>query len=100
MHKYSDLFTWVRPRAGAVCFVKFLGPLTSTQLGLELARAGILIKPAYCFTDMVEDDIDYFRVGFGEEDKVPAALRALTVFVEERKDAWRDAMRRGRRASL
>ena len=100
MDRYADLFAWVRPRAGAVCFVKFLGPLTSAQLGLELARAGISVKPAYCFSDAVEDDIDYFRVGFGEEGKVPAALRALTAFVEQRKGAWRDAMQRSGRASL
>ena len=58
----------------------------------ELAAEGISIKPAYCFSDAVTDDIDYFRVGFGEE-KMPAALEAFAAFVEKRKDAWRRGMR-------
>ena len=41
----------------------------------------------YCFTDVVSDDIDYFRVGFGEAI-MPKALDALVAFVEKRKDAW------------
>merc|ERR1740130_727296 len=46
---YSDLFEWVRPNAGAIAFVRFKGPLTSMELGDELAAVGISIKPAYCF---------------------------------------------------
>jgi len=83
--KYADHFEWVRPRAGAIGFVKFKGPLTSTELGDELAGAGISVKPAYCFT--ADADIpeahDGFRVGFGEA-KMPAALEALAAFVEAR----------------
>ena len=65
--RYSDLFGWVRPRAGAIAFLKFKGPLSTEELGEELAEAGISMKPAYCFSDAVTEDIDYFRVGFGEE---------------------------------
>ncbi len=83
----SDLFEWVRPRAGAVAFVRFKGPLTSEEFGRELAACGISVKPAYCFTDLVTDDIDYFRVGFGEES-IPSALAALAAFVEERRPHW------------
>ena len=89
--KYADLFTWVPPRAGAIAAIRFLGPLTSAQLGAELATEGIGIKPAYCFADQVVEERDYFRVGFGEE-KMPAALEALELFVEKRKDEWRRAM--------
>ena len=45
------------------------------------------MKPAYCFTDVVTDDIDYFRVGYGEEI-MPKALEALVAFVEARKGDW------------
>ena len=92
IERYSDLFEWVPPKAGAIAFIKFKGPMTSEELGQELAGAGIGIKPAYCFTDVVTEDIDYFRVGFGEEI-MPRALDALTAFVEERKDAWRTRSR-------
>ena len=91
MAKYADLFTWVPPRAGAIAAIRFLGPLASAELGEELATEGIGIKPAYCFADKVVQERDYFRVGFGE-DKMPAALEALGLFVERRKDEWRRAM--------
>ena len=91
MAKYADLFTWVPPRAGAIAAIRFLGPLASAELGEELATEGIGIKPAYCFADKVVQERDYFRVGFGE-DKMPAALEALGLFVERRKDEWQRAM--------
>jgi DNA-binding transcriptional MocR family regulator len=83
----SDLFEWVRPRAGAVAFIRFKGPLTSEEFGQELAANGISVKPAYCFTDVVTEDIDYFRVGFGEAS-IPSALAALAAFVAERRPHW------------
>jgi hypothetical protein len=36
---------------------------------------------------VVTEEIDYFRVGFGEE-VMPSALEALVAFVERHKDAW------------
>eukprot|EP01043_Picozoa_sp_COSAG02_P009688 COSAG02_NODE_331_length_24480_cov_22.114720_24_plen_88_part_00 len=36
--------------------------MSSEEFGAQLAKSGIGIKPAYCFTDVVTDDIDYFRV--------------------------------------
>jgi DNA-binding transcriptional MocR family regulator len=62
MATYSDLFEWVRPMAGAIAFIKFKGPMSSEEFGARLAGAGIGVKPAYCFTDIVSDDIDYFRI--------------------------------------
>jgi DNA-binding transcriptional MocR family regulator len=87
MDKYSDLFEWVRPSASTVGFVKFKGPLSSDELGEQLARAGISIKPAYVFTDDVREYSDYFRIGFGEK-VMPTALQALEEFVEDNKDGW------------
>jgi len=85
---YDDLFEWVHPKAGAVGFVKFKGPLTTDELGAQLAAEGISMKPAYCFTDAVSEENDYFRVGYGEE-KMPKSLDALIAFVEKNKSAWR-----------
>ena len=78
----------MRPKAGAIAFIKFKGPLSSEELGTQLAQAGISIKPAYCFTDVVTEEVDYFRVGFGEAI-MPRALEALIAFVEERKKSWK-----------
>jgi len=85
---YSDLFEWVRPNAGAIAFVKFKGSLTSEQLGEELAKAGISIKPAYVFMTDTKGYDDYFRLGYGERD-MPKALAALIDFVEQNKQSWR-----------
>ena len=89
IHRNEDLFGWVKPTAGAVAFVKFKGPLTSEELGLELSRAGISIKPAYCFSpaDSITPDIDYFRVGYGEAN-MPRALEALEEFVKCHRASW------------
>eukprot|EP00322_Chrysochromulina_rotalis_P018361 CAMPEP_0115849536 /NCGR_PEP_ID=MMETSP0287-20121206/11501_1 /TAXON_ID=412157 /ORGANISM="Chrysochromulina rotalis, Strain UIO044" /LENGTH=398 /DNA_ID=CAMNT_0003303509 /DNA_START=1 /DNA_END=1197 /DNA_ORIENTATION=+ len=99
MSDYSDLFEWVRPQAGAVAFIRFKGPLTSNELGEQLAKAGIGIKPAYCFTDVVTDENDYFRVGYGEE-KMPRALKAFADFVEQHRSAWLQTMRGMARSRL
>jgi aspartate/methionine/tyrosine aminotransferase len=96
MHTYADLFSWTEPTAGAVAFIKFKGPMTSEQLGEQLAMQNISIKPAYCFSDEITDETDCFRVGFGEE-KMPKALAALGAFVEHHKENWRLAMRERRR---
>tara|TARA_B110000208_G_scaffold159159_1_gene193665 strand:- start:690 stop:1730 length:1041 start_codon:yes stop_codon:yes gene_type:complete len=46
MVRYAKFFSWVQPKAGAIAFVKFNGPLTTEELGYELAEVGISIKPA------------------------------------------------------
>ena len=87
--KYDGLFTWVPPRAGAIAAIKFIGPMNSAMFGAELAEDGIGIKPAYCFSDSVTGENDYFRIGFGEE-KMPEALKAFESFVEKYKYKWRN----------
>ncbi|KAL7527990.1 hypothetical protein ACHAXR_002218 [Thalassiosira sp. AJA248-18] len=100
-NRYREWFEWTRPNAGAIAFVKFTGPWTSAELGTHLAEAGISIKPAYCFTDVVEGEVeDFFRIGFGES-KMPLALEALAQFVNAHEDSWRDMAKRnfGRKKS-
>lgn len=87
MDKYADFFEWIRPTASSVAFVRFKGPLSSDQLGEQLAEDGISIKPTYCFIDDVTEYSDYFRIGFGEK-AMPARLDALTRFVEKHKAGW------------
>jgi aspartate/methionine/tyrosine aminotransferase len=87
MDRFEDLFEWVRPTASTVGFVKFKGPLSSEQLGEQLAKVGISIKPAYVFTDDVSEYSDYFRIGFGEK-MMPKRLEMLTQFVEKNRDVW------------
>jgi len=88
MTRYSDFFDWVRPRAGAIAALKFKGSLSSEELGAQLVAAGIGVKPAYCVSDYIDADNDFFRVGFGEL-VAPDALQALEVFVEEHRKSWK-----------
>eukprot|EP01052_Picozoa_sp_SAG31_P051039 SAG31_NODE_11933_length_984_cov_1.297175_2_plen_173_part_00 len=89
VYRFGEFFEWVAPRAGAIAYIRFKGPLTAEELGDELAKAGISIKPAYCFLDDVDTDNDgFFRVGFGESI-MPAALDALIRFVEQHEDEWK-----------
>ena len=84
---YAEFFEWSRPKAGSVGFVKFKGPFSSEELGSQLAKAGISIKPAYVFADNTESFDQYFRIGFGES-KMPQTLNALTKFVEDNRQYW------------
>lgn len=88
MERFHDLFEWSRPKAGAIAFIRFKGPLSSEEFGQQLAEAGISIKPAYCFSDVVTEDNDYFRVGYGEES-MPQSLDALVSFIEKHEQVWR-----------
>lgn len=88
MRENGDLFEWVPPAAGAIASIRFKAGLSSTELGDRLAKEGISIKPAYCFTDEpITADNDYFRVGFGEE-VMPKALEALAAFVAKYRESW------------
>ena len=90
MDKHAQWLDWVRPTAGAIAFVRFKGPLSSNELGEQLAAVGIGIKPAYCFTDVVTKEKDYFRVGYGEES-TPAALAD---FIAAERVRWGEVVRR------
>ena len=98
--EHCEWFEWNRPNAGAIAFVKFKGPWTSNVLGRHLARAGISIKPAYCFVDGAavaegatkDGELSgYFRIGYGER-KVACALKALGDFVRAHEGSWRAAL--------
>lgn len=96
-NKHGKWFEWRRPNAGAIAFVKFKGPWTSDVLGKHLARAGISIKPAYCFVDDTtvaptsEEVSKYFRIGYGEKE-IASALEALGEFVRAHESSWREAL--------
>jgi len=88
IEKYSEFFEWTRPNAGAVAYIKFTGPMGTTELGSALSKEGISIKPAYVFSEEGTKDSGYFRVGYGEKI-MPNALNALASFVDKYKDEWR-----------
>jgi aspartate/methionine/tyrosine aminotransferase len=71
----NDRFTWVRPRAGSVCFPEKLdGPID--RFAADLAeRTGVLVLPSSQFGYAG----DHFRLGFGRRD-MPVALELMAEF--------------------
>jgi len=82
----SDLFEWVRPKAGGTGFVKFKGPLSGDELAAQLKAAGILVFGPSIF-DCGEELKQYIRVGFSRRT-MPAALKAFAVFVDQHRAQW------------
>ncbi len=61
IHKNKDIFRLIRPRAGAMAYVRYNLPINSTQLALRLVREkSVLVVPGDCF------GMDHFiRIGYG-----------------------------------
>ena len=77
--RWSDRFTWVRPRAGSVGFPRLTAPgLTIDQWAADLVEAeGVLLLPGSQFGVPG----DHFRLGFGRTD-LPVGLARLEAFAE------------------
>jgi aspartate/methionine/tyrosine aminotransferase len=84
--KNSDLFHWVRPKAGGTGFVMFKGPLTGNELARQLLDNGILVFPPYIF-DCDDNLKQYFRIGFTRKT-MPAALDAFALFINQQRSFW------------
>lgn len=76
--KYADLFSWYKPNAGPIAFVKMHFD-TDDMIFAEqaLKEKGILILPGGIY-----DFNGYFRIGFGRR-KIPEALEQFEAFVLE-----------------
>lgn len=82
----SDLFEWVRPKAGGTGFVKFKGPITGDELAARLLEREILVFPPSIF-DCQPSLEQYFRIGFSRTT-MPAALEAFGTFIDEQRVHW------------
>jgi aspartate/methionine/tyrosine aminotransferase len=60
----SDRFSWVRPRAGSVCFPELLGGDVERFSADLVEQEGVLLLPAREFGY----DGNYFRLGYGRRD--------------------------------
>lgn len=80
--RFSDRFSWVRPRGGSVAFPRLL---TDAEAGIdrfceELVQSeGVLLLPGSRFGDTD----NHFRIGFGRID-LPEALERLERFTQRR----------------
>lgn len=67
-----DRFTWVRPRAGSVCFPEYLGGNVDEFSSALVEQEGVLLLPASQFGYSG----NHFRLGYGRRD-MPEGLALL-----------------------
>jgi aspartate/methionine/tyrosine aminotransferase len=73
MRRHASHLSWAPPRAGSVCFPRFVGDVDAERIAERLIeRTGVLIVPGSRF----EFDRAHFRVGYGRAD-MPAALELI-----------------------
>jgi aspartate/methionine/tyrosine aminotransferase len=80
LQRFSDLFSWVRPTAGPIGFVRLLDEEVAPFCHELVGRAGVLLLPG----DLYGHDGNHFRIGFGRRS-MPEALAALEHFLTSRK---------------
>lgn len=77
--KYEDLFTWYRPNAGPVSFVRMKFDQPDLAFAEEVVqKQQVLLLPGYVF-----DYPRFFRVGFGRKN-MSQSLEQFELFVNQR----------------
>lgn len=78
--KYKNLFSWVKPKAGTICFPKLLLEKNSFNFCEEIVKdAGIMVLPSRVY----DYDDKHFRLGFGREN-MPEALGKFEEYIEQK----------------
>lgn len=73
MRRHSARLSWSPPKAGSVCFPRFIGDIDAEPIAVRLIeRTGVVIVPGSRF----DFDRAHFRIGFGRTD-MPAALSLI-----------------------
>jgi len=76
-NKYSDRFSFTRPKAGTIGFPKLLGDEDSLEFCQKIVKeAGIMILPSTVY----DYDSKHIRIGFGREN-MPEALHKLNEYL-------------------
>ncbi len=72
MKRHAEHLAWVPPRAGSVCFPRFVRDVDAERAAeLFIAQAGVVVLPGGRF----DFDRAHFRVGFGRNDTADALAR-------------------------
>lgn len=73
---YSDLFRWVKPKAGSIAFPRLLKGEVEPFCHELVTRQGVLLLPGTLF----DDGGNHFRIGFGRKN-LPEAVNQLRKFI-------------------
>ncbi len=77
--KYKNLFSWVKPKTGAIAFPKIEGDLDSFDFCQRVVQeAGIMLLPSTAY----DYDNKHFRIGFGREN-MPEALNKFEEYLNK-----------------
>ncbi len=78
MTRHTDLFSWVRPRAGSMGFPRWLNGNIEEFCDRLVREAGVLLLPG----SMYDDTSDHFRLGLGRRN-LPQAVEKLEEFLNQ-----------------
>jgi len=80
LNKYSNLFSWVRPKAGTIAFPRLnLSQNSYDFCETVVKEAGIMVLPSTVY----DYDDKHFRLGFGRED-MPEALKQFEKYIGQK----------------
>jgi len=68
---YTEIFSWIRPRAGSMAFPRFLKGNIDTFCDDLVKKAGVLLLPGSVY----DDNANHFRLGLGRKNLPTAILR-------------------------
>lgn len=78
--KHSDTFSWVKPKAGTICFPKLILDENATDFCKEVVEdAKLMVLPSWVYGY----DDKHIRIGFGR-DNMPEALGVLEKWLNKR----------------
>lgn len=82
INKWSNLFTWVRPKAGCIGFIFFKHPTLSSYEFCDqvVKNCQVLLIPSNCFEYDNNAMMPGFRIGFGRTN-FPEALQVLDTYL-------------------
>lgn len=79
-NKYKNIFSWVRPKAGTICFPKLLINKNSLDFCEDVVKeASIMLLPSRVY----DYDDKHFRIGFGREN-MPQVLSLFEKYLERK----------------
>lgn len=82
--KYKNLFSWVKPTAGTICFPKLLINRNSFDFCESVIKeAEIMLLPSTVY----DFDDKHFRLGFGREN-MPEVLKLFEEYIERKHGIW------------
>ncbi len=76
--RHADLFSWIRPQAGSMCFPRLLNGDIRDFCDNLVKKAGVLLLPG----SMYDDSRNHFRLGLGRKN-LPQAVQRLEEYLKK-----------------